>query len=1073
MPIGNPNPLEKQLLNLDLSKGLNERDRPETADPSNCLTKVENLVQDQAGAWVKRPGWSYVSLLPDSQPAYKLLQLKDGLGAISRQGKFSQFQEGGAPNGFVSYKGHISEFAMTAQMVGAATNTFGRDTPAASSSASNALFQVTATGNTLTIYDRQAGAILAEYDALTMLVGSAASTLGIHDMACVMVSGGLLHVHILADNAGTGGLYSFIMNLSGMILPPPDTAIPYTLTSLGFLNGPMRFMDLAAGVGSYALISMGGGGGGSCTTFAVRLDNAAAATLVTHAANVHSIFISPAGDLWFITATNIGQANPATLTGFAGGVAHGLSLPPFAGIPNTTTLDGLKYDNRVGLFVDEANIPSVAFTKTTAISATENVQATTFAVGPAMGGTMTASSPLIGWVLAGRPFGELLLGNSVSTVYAHLRKDTGTTTEATTLSTPSTHVVVPMSASELTLNSVPNQDLSSYASVRCAATVESQVGVPNNRTIRLLPHASLVGSQSRNVAILVPVLTNALGTSYQLVGLSASSDICKFTCTNLGGLNYVSGGCHQALTGGRRPAEVGFVDSPIIRVKVSGAGAISGSYRYVAVFRYTDDTGALTWSRVSNIAAAVPASNAVDVFVTPPAVTSKNVLAPSTGSGLSNRVRVDLYRTTNGGTIFYKVPATLVLGGTYPGVYTASDNTTDSALSTGTQLFRQPGTPNSAADRYPPPAGNILVQHKDRLFTTDPLGSRVYYSSFFVDGETAWYNPAFSFFVHGGSGPITGLTSMDGRLFVFKRDAIFVVDGDGPGEAGPSGNEFSPPQRLATEQGCVDHRTIVVTSNGILYRSPQGIQLLGRNLEVRFIGDRVQNTVDAFPYNCGGMADSGGKVHFIVQDDALDLSPNERELIYDFTTDSWSVWKRNPAEATASFCGGDIYTKGRDTIYYASSSGYIHNASASHVGVGPWPWRDFPYGNWVPWTVETGWIKTQVQARQKISKAMVLLKNNLGSNHKVTVSVAYDYNDTYTQVHTFDADVTSPLVVEQLEIQLANTSASAVRLKVEENIPTDTSTYDPGDYHGPDLLGIAFEIAPKVGAPMLASEQRA
>jgi hypothetical protein len=547
-----------------------------------------------------------------------------------------------------------------------------------------------------------------------------------------------------------------------------------------------------------------------------------------------------------------------------------------------------------------------------------------------------------------------------------------------------------------------------------------------------------------------------------------------------GGQNYISGGAHCVL-GSNIIQESGFADMPVMSTVASATAGPTGSFKYIAVYRYVDESGALTWSRTSIVSSTTTAATGVDVTVCPPTLTMRDTAL--VGNPQPQLQSVEVYRTRSGATVYYLcgssqigTPATGLLTQAISlaasGFYTFTDVLTDANLALQPTLFRQPGTANAAVDRYPPPCGNILCQHKDRLFTTDPYGIRVYYSSFFVDGETAWYNPVFSFMVHGGSGPITGLVSMDGRLFVFKRDSVFVIDGDGPAEGGVVGNEYSPPQRLATEYGCIDQRSLVVTTDGIVYRSARGIEILTRSLQVKWLGERVQNSVSNNAKCTGSVLDTDGRVHIClaVSDTgtATQAATLGVELVYDFNADCWTASYHTDKNGVVNRCVQDVCQADLlgigETVVYADPQGAV-------VYTDPTSGLDRS-SSYVGWTVETVWLKTGQQARAKFSKALLLAKKQAGANHKITISVAYNYVDSYAEVGTYEPTVINPTLIEELQKNLTKHEAIAVRLLIQESAPTNTVTFPVGTGRGCDLLGISVEIAPKMGAPMLAAAQK-
>ncbi len=1016
----NSDPVQKQLLQLTLDKGVNERDRPETADPASTLSRVENLLQDQGGSWVKRYGTPKLGGVSTDDNGVgfnpvKLLRLKGGLGMISG-GKFYQYVEN--ISRFTS-KDELPDFNVIGadQVVSSGPSCSPKIHSVASSTKFHAMAYEAGVGVTfdngyrIVLYDRNSGAVVKSIDPGTDIFGAAVTTLKL-----AFVGDRYLHVWALA-----GTVKSAVYDTAAVPIALVTTAIVQAAS-------PSTLVDIdVTSDRSFALTDLGG-----TTTLRGNLNTGVAMTgsaTTTSPAIAISVFGT---SVWYTTTTNAGARLTTNLATVAVADAAG-------GPGNTANIVATSASLASGIYGAITSTPGFG--------------------GSTISRIVIGGFTIDGWALASKPF--TLDGD----VYVHLVKSAGLTVAS--------HVIAKVTYGSL--NQVTGQ---LYNSLRLAAGLEPMLGVANSDVLKYF----LVGTAEYCPAVAI----QSVARGYAYCVFSAKSRFHSNVVTQVfGGQNYISGGAHCVL-GANRIQESGFADMPIINGVQSGTAGPTGSFKHIAVYRFVDESGAVTWSRTSVLDSTTTVNKGVDVVVSPPAITMRDV--KWTGNPLPQLQSVEVYRTKSGGTVYYLcgssqtgTPASGLLtqlisldGNKF---YSFTDVMTDANLITQPTLFRQPGTANAAVDRYPPPASNLLCQHKDRLFTTDPYGVRVYYSSFFVDGETAWYNPAFSFFVHGGSGPITGLVSMDGRLFVFKRDGIFVVDGDGPAEGGVSGNEYSPPMRLATEYGCVDHRSIVVTTQGVVYRSARGIEILTRSLQVKWLGERVQTTVDANTKVTGSVLDTFGRVHICLAASDSGTSSQQGtitgvELVYDFSTDAWSISKHTGAGGTANhcvqdICMADLYDIG-ETVCYADSSlspngcvCYTNPASGLDRGA-----------SYIGWTVETVWIRMGQQMRQRFTKAFLLAKKLSGANHKIVVSVAYNFVDSYTQVATFQPNVINAAAIEELSVNLATEQALAIRLLIQESAPTDTGTYPVGTGRGCDLLGLMVEAAAIQGAPRLAAGQK-
>ncbi len=1040
--MSDPVPLEKVLLQVQLNAGVNERQRPETADPTTLLTRVENLVQDHLGAYVKRDGMTLLGEAIDAPT--RVLRLKKGLAMVGKGSGFYHYQE--EHQKFLK-RGVLPEYVVTEAdtITGSGASSSGLIYGVASCTNFHAVSADGPDGNTVSLYERESDCVVGRY-SMNFFEASAATVMFIADR--------YLHVYF-STLTGPYGIYGFVIDTQQDI-PTTEFAVGAIELQLGghvmavrdYATHTTRSIVLAndPGVATY-LLSMNNDG-----TIA---ENATVTTTTTSISNSGT-------KLWLMDAVNLRAFDPAAFTTIlvAPG-AHGSTVGTISATANNIVY--LSY------------ITTPAFGSTTL--ATTNVATSTGI------DSTTMSVPhvkLSGW----RNVSGIFPGPN-GKMFVHLKKCSSTEIVP--------HVVANVTSGDQTDVTYTNQ----YSSVRISCTLEPFVGTFNmGLDLRYFSY------DGRVVCPIVPIQVTARSLGYAVFSIKPygheSVGVAQF-----GGSSYIAGGCHSTY-GGDHIFENAFVDVPIINATAGVATGLTGLYNYIAVFKRVDENGSVAWSRTSSIAtislSGGDADKKVNLVICPPCVTNSDIsLIEGHLSTPVPVVAIELYRTEAGGTQYHLCQTQFVLASTR--FYTVTDSLSDAALRANALLFRQPGTTNSSVDRYPPPSSNLICSHKDRLFTADPYGQRVYYSSFFVDGETAWYNPIFNFFVHGGTGGITGLVSMDGRLFIFKKDGVFAVDGDGPPEGGVAGNEFSSPQRLATEFGCIDPRSICVTTEGIVYRSARGIEILTRSLQVKWIGANVQTTVDANTKTCGSVLDAFGRVHVLVAaSDQGSLATVAgiagAELVYDFTAEAWSVHYSTGGDGVygnsmQDITMADLDGLGEVVVYADPTAGVTHADRTLGLDLGQ---------HYVPWVVESGWFRTGQQARQRISQVMLLAKKNVNSNHAIRMSLAYNYSDSYTQTFTWQPGDLSGLPIEELVIQPQTPQALAVRVKIEEIAPivgvitgftamlgtvlsylsniepgvlTDPPSFPIGTGRGADVIGITVEIAAKRGAPKLSPGQTA
>lgn len=523
---------------------------------------------------------------------------------------------------------------------------------------------------------------------------------------------------------------------------------------------------------------------------------------------------------------------------------------------------------------------------------------------------------------------------------------------------------------------------------------------------------------------------------------------------------------------GQQVHEHGFVQVPGVVLTDTEDGSLAdGSYNYTVTYQYLDYDGRVHYSRnsiVKNIVTVSGTGN-VNLYITIPAVTKRTL-----------DIFINVFRTTSGGTQFhllktFKVNNPVLLSMPEVAFVLTTDTTSDPGVEAAPLMYRQPGTAATAQDRYHALQGLQVIRHKDRQFYCN--GTRVFYSSFDVENEGSWFNPVFSFNVPGGTGNITGLASMDGVLVIFKKDSVFAVDGDGPPENGGNGTEFSPPRRIHTEFGCMDPRTIVNMPNGIMYRSPRGIELLNRSLQVSFIGERIARTVDDRPL-CGGatLDRKGGRyilpIGVYAEENARTglLLPDSDGVVicYDSINDSWttqtyihdSAIGGDPPNADPTSIQDICFLGATDTVYAA----YADQLKAENPAKG----YD-QYGNraMVQWNLQTGWVRApSKQDRIKVTDIMFL--GRFHSAHDIQCSFMYDYKSSPTTViHRFTSSELSTGVMdpEQLTWQPSREGVQAMKFIIKTLPPAEEELTPGGKL---DLFGLTVRVGYKGGGAKLA-----
>lgn len=507
---------------------------------------------------------------------------------------------------------------------------------------------------------------------------------------------------------------------------------------------------------------------------------------------------------------------------------------------------------------------------------------------------------------------------------------------------------------------------------------------------------------------------------------------------------FLTGGVAQ-YSDGLRIAETGFlIRPPIPTVVLGGAGVtVVTGWRYACVYEEVDSDGNWHVSGLSSVSASTGA------FANKTVTVSTRSLTISSRIRAGASVRVAFYRTLDNGGIapYYRLGTTI--NDTSLATVSFADTTTDAILAAGAVLYSQPGVLGTAQDRRPPPFFSCITSYNGMLVGAS--GSDVWYSGQPVTGEGAWFNPIFQVPVPG-DGDITALWALDGALYVAKRRDIFVITGDAPSDNGSTGG-LGLPSRLAVDLGCINSRSVCVTSLGAFFQSERGIELFTRARTMQWVGKSVENTVNAFPIVTSATVntDTPGTV-------LIELAASEssglvagagRTLVYDLIANDWISTDRRTSVASVV----DAPSQSACVVYDGTNYRYAWLATDGSVHVENRDTHLDADGSFVVPLIETGWFNG-FQHEQRVWRGSILFQRYTAAGLKV--EIAYDYGD-YDPLDDFVWTELETVSQRQLEFSPKRRGES-MKLRI-----TSTAPATPGIGTGLSVFGIQMDLSGKQG----------
>jgi hypothetical protein len=376
---------------------------------------------------------------------------------------------------------------------------------------------------------------------------------------------------------------------------------------------------------------------------------------------------------------------------------------------------------------------------------------------------------------------------------------------------------------------------------------------------------------------------------------------------------------------------------------------------------------------------AQPVSAVVQLAIQPLSLTLKT--SALTGTDLD----IAIYRTISGATVgnqvYYRVTPTSAPLFNQPSSLTAlpyADYSSDLGVQANQLMYTTGGVQPNAA----PPACSYILNHQNRLWLSGLENpNELWYSETWDSGfgvnfssqQQVLINPLVGPAV---GGPIIALASMDSNLIIFQENQIWYIQGYGPDPTGGNGF-FTPPQIIASSSqiGCRDPQSVVLMPNGVMFKSTQGFWLLGRDLQLRYIGAAVKTYNSDITLGAIALANNS-QINF--------LSSSGTTLMYDWYYDSWSTFTTQGLDSVLDASG---------TFNFVTNSGQIWVQTVGQYIDGD--------GSPVIMSITTAWLKPQnVQGFQRIWR--ILLEGQFYGSQPYLVQIAYNYNTTIVDTFPYN-----------------------------------------------------------------------
>jgi hypothetical protein len=395
------------------------------------------------------------------------------------------------------------------------------------------------------------------------------------------------------------------------------------------------------------------------------------------------------------------------------------------------------------------------------------------------------------------------------------------------------------------------------------------------------------------------------------------------------------------------------------------------------------------------------------------------------------------------------------------------------------------------SDPWPAFTGSVATS--TRLLALDATrAGKVLVSKRFQDFIAPEYNALLDINL-GDERDLLCISKMDDKTIIFEKDDIHVIYGDGPENNG-QGEDFAV-HYISTDVGCEDQESIVECPLGLVFfRKERGFYLLDRQLNIKYIGDKVHDLSKGIDVVSAELVSASGEVRFLCAVTGAQGDPDGgfagigthrpptpvREnkapdsnfaIVWDYEKDQWSVFANYPGAASTIH-------QGRYTRLLSDWSIWQEREEADRIFTDPTgDNRTLLRTPWIP-LAENGQGYGRLHRMNILGRYLATLGQTFAIPFQyyacdIQVKIWYDYEegrDVTPQTKLFKYqdfwfDPFSKRNLRAQRLQFAITPAEgrgrcqSVKLEFEELLPEDSpdgKTYALGQ--GFEISSIDFEI---------------
>lgn len=482
---------------------------------------------------------------------------------------------------------------------------------------------------------------------------------------------------------------------------------------------------------------------------------------------------------------------------------------------------------------------------------------------------------------------------------------------------------------------------------------------------------------------------------------------------------------------GAETVELGYRVRPAVLAGTGGTGSdMTGTWRFKAVYRYTDARG--------NVRRSAPSSAADQTYAAQKALVSVTVPSTMRNGIRQDDIWVELYLTYWDGALassdYYfreAIPAINAVNG-----YVVFDPI-ENAVPTNALLYTLEGGIDELPAEAPPALWDIC-SIGDRVWFIEAENRQAVGYSKRKDVGYVGYGVEFSrlqrIMFPAGAGKLMAVRDGGGYPLFFASDGIYAVSGDGP-ESNLTGTLFSPPRQVS-KIGCESRESVIATPFGVFFCTDEGRAAVVSAGQVK-----VFDEIELSGCQGGFVYESESEVIFAIGNAADPTTGAYKLLAYNWRRDTWNTWYNFPVNMYTvmqqpSTTDGLFFSRTlNDTIQFQAAYRITNEQYAPSSAILP---ADPLVGQLVmrtPWLLPAG-------DNGDMAFQEVIFRARKDGTHALAITVEYDYGetsgDTFTRNWT-NAELDA-LIGEQdmytVCVRLTRNSSRSIRVTVTESLAT-------------------------------------